>query len=531
MTFIEDEAGWIHQLDLSWMDPLIKGDKSAEVGASASLETLNVWAEFHSLFQRQDNSRPVSLWRLAWISHKWHLVVSGLLFLLQAVSQILVPLVFKGFLEYCVWISDQRDGGTPASTLSHSRGIETSLQLLALLVVGQAARTFAVQILTRRLSQFRTALAGAIFRRTLTLPLTDRSTSSPMLQGRIVSMYTSDLEKLLEYVSGVHLVWVAPLLIYAAFHVMYSQVGEATLAGVAAMIVLTPLSIYPSMRMAQEQRKTVEYEDQRASLLASYLEGIRSLKVYGWESTFRTFVEQIRGQQVDAVRSNSRWRSLSFIIFTFVPYFAGLFVFLVAAFQQVDLSIPVAFCVIALLQAVRFPLTFLPLAVSYWVQLALSFKRIQSFLFEGAFVEPRNETSPSAQGYVVELENCNFFWSSDTSSQPALSSLNLKVSKGDVVQIAGPTASGKSTLLLGLLSELNTNPWSSLEYKKHVCGRICFVPQEPVIYKGVSIRDNIIDGEALNQVCLVITTSIEPCALNHQLGPVSASCHCLSSRP
>lgn len=63
--------------------------------------------------------------------------------------------------------------------------------------------------------------------------------------------------------------------------------------------------------------------------------------------------------------------------------------------------------------------------------------------------------------------------------------MNLSVKKGELVSIVGPVASGKSTLLLGLLGEANR-----IRGTCKVGGKIAYVPQSAFIVNA-TMKDNV----------------------------------------
>ena len=74
------------------------------------------------------------------------------------------------------------------------------------------------------------------------------------------------------------------------------------------------------------------------------------------------------------------------------------------------------------------------------------------------------------------------------SERPALHSVSLTYSDGQLVGISGPVRSGKTSLLMSILKEL---PLSS--GKISCIGKIAFVSQMPWVYAG-TVRENIIFG-------------------------------------
>ncbi len=73
--------------------------------------------------------------------------------------------------------------------------------------------------------------------------------------------------------------------------------------------------------------------------------------------------------------------------------------------------------------------------------------------FNKNFVPGASSESRSGPIADLDLHDVSFSWTAD--GQPAVKKINLSVKKGQFAMIVGPVASGKSTLLKGLLGELS----------------------------------------------------------------------------
>lgn len=113
--------------------------------------------------------------------------------------------------------------------------------------------------------------------------------------------------------------------------------------------------------------------------------------------------------------------------------------------------------------------------------------------------EKDHATATITSGDSVEFKNVCFSYSDD---KPLIESLNLKVNKGELIAIVGPTGAGKTTIVNLLMRFYETNSGTievsgknikdlSRENLRSVLGMVL---QDTWLFKG-SIRDNIMYGK------------------------------------
>jgi ABC-type multidrug transport system fused ATPase/permease subunit len=107
-----------------------------------------------------------------------------------------------------------------------------------------------------------------------------------------------------------------------------------------------------------------------------------------------------------------------------------------------------------------------------------------------------------------KVDNASFSHNSDRFQAPILKDLNLKIGRSDFVGIVGGVGAGKSSLLLGMLGELEKTDGIISMNDNH--DGIAIVTQDPWIFNG-TIRENILFGSFYNPEWY--RQVIESCAL------------------
>lgn len=97
-----------------------------------------------------------------------------------------------------------------------------------------------------------------------------------------------------------------------------------------------------------------------------------------------------------------------------------------------------------------------------------------------------NQSNKIEDDYAIIVKDFNFSWS--LNSKFSLKEINFKVKMNGFQAIVGPVGSGKTTLILGILGELEKYSGSI-----NVKGKVYHISQQPWIFTA-SIRQNILFG-------------------------------------
>jgi ATP-binding cassette subfamily C (CFTR/MRP) protein 4 len=131
--------------------------------------------------------------------------------------------------------------------------------------------------------QVRGAIAGLIYRKALSLPLSSLATTTT---GQIVNLISNDAEKFDELAKFLQYLWVAPLQSIIAFILIYREVGVACVVGFAVMLLTIPLQTLMSRWFTSIRKNTIIYTDQRVKTVNEILLGAMVMKLYAWVCSF-----------------------------------------------------------------------------------------------------------------------------------------------------------------------------------------------------------------------------------------------------
>uniref|UniRef100_A0A669CGU8 Canalicular multispecific organic anion transporter 2 n=1 Tax=Oreochromis niloticus TaxID=8128 RepID=A0A669CGU8_ORENI len=348
----------------------------------------------------------------------------------------------------------------------------------------------------------RSAVIGAIYRKALVITNAAKRSSTV---GEIVNLMSVDAQRFMDLTTFLNMLWSAPLQIMLALYFLWQILGPSVFAGVAVMILLIPFNAFIAMKTrAYQVFHSMQHKDARIKLMNEILNGIKVLKLYAWENSFKQKVLAIRQKELIVLRKTAYLGALSTMAWTSAPFLVALTTF--AVYVTVDkkniLDAETAFVSISLFNILRFPLNMLPQVISSLVQASVSLKRVQNFL-------SHDELDPDSvnRNNTITVVNGKFTWGKDDA--PVLHNINVMVPQGSLLAVVGHVGCGKSSLISALLGDME-----KVEGEVSVRGSVAYVPQQAWI-QNATLRDNILFGNPYNEQ--KYNSVLEACALTPDL--------------
>ncbi|OCB86631.1 P-loop containing nucleoside triphosphate hydrolase protein [Sanghuangporus baumii] len=341
------------------------------------------------------------------------------------------------------------------------------------------------------------------------------------LIGKINNLITSDLTS----VSNLHEVAQLPgtvlqLIIAIAF--LYNLVGWSAFVGLAVMIICLPVPVILGKSMAGVQKAKMEATDQRVQSVTEALGILRMIKLFGWEPYMLRQLAQNRDKELAKL---GRFRLLNTVmnaVNEMLPLLSKLVVIaLYTIISKGQLSASVIFSALLVFSMLEQQLWTLMHILPNLLQSKVSCDRYTRFLNKTELISEGNGQSPTARETmasepdhpeeVIGFKQCSFSWDSPNAANPSPTKhhtrkhFNLRFDgevlfkPGNINIIVGPTASGKTSVLMALLGEMY--------YKSHSIGSwynlprgggIAYAPQESWVLNE-TIRDNILFGEPYDE--------------------------------
>ncbi|KZP20527.1 multidrug resistance-associated ABC transporter [Athelia psychrophila] len=369
--------------------------------------------------------------------------------------------------------------------------------------------------------------------------------------GKIVSLMSVDANRTAMATTDIHHVYAGPLDIILGTVFLYRLLGWSAFAGYAMIFATLPINSLITKKAIKIQKGTSVARDKRMQVVNELISAIKFIKFFAWEGKWIARVMEARRNEIEWLVKSRINTVFFYMAFALAPVFVAVVSFWAFILSGNEMNVSIAFTSIALFGMVRGPLTNLPSIIVQLLETKVAIDRIGKFLEEDEVSEQVSSLKNGSTGVptldeVIDprlgIEHASFKWNeveekkSDQISGPQtdpelqieqqhrfeLRDVDIIFPEGELSVITGPTASGKSAMLMALLGEMTLLPGGRIIMTKNTnkvdehgnMHSISYAAQSPWL-RHQSIKDNILfgypyDEERYNAV-------IKSCALQPDL--------------
>ncbi|KAL5195277.1 ABC transporter C family member 10 [Glycine soja] len=482
------KTGFFGRMTFWWLNPLMKmgKEKTLQDEDIPRLREEDRAESCYLLFldqlnrqKQKDQSSQPSVLRTIILCHWKEILISGFFALLKVVALSSGPLLLNSFILVAEGNeSFKYEGFVLAISLFFTKNIES---------LSQRQWYFRCRLIGVKV---RSLLTAAIYRKQLRLSNSARLMHSG---GEIMNYVTVDAYRIGEFPYWFHQTWTTSLQLCISLVILFRAVGWATIASLV-VIVITVLCNTPLAKLQHKfQSKLMVTQDERLKACSEALVNMKVLKLYAWETNFRSSIERLRNEELKWLSAVQLRKAYNTFLFWSSPVLVSAASFGACYFLNVPLHANNVFTFVATLRLVQDPIRTIPDVIGVVIQAKVAFARIVKFL-EAPELQSANVTqrciNENKRGSIL-IKSADFSWEANV-SKPTLRNINLKVRPRQKVAVCGEVGSGKSTLLAAILREV-PNTQGTIE----VHGKFSYVSQTAWIQTG-TIRENILFGAAMD---------------------------------
>ncbi|KAG9246127.1 ABC transporter-like protein [Calycina marina] len=283
--------------------------------------------------------------------------------------------------------------------------------------------------------------------------------------GTIINLMSVDSFKVSEITAYLHfLLAAAPTQLIVAVYLLYRILGLSSIPGLVVMAILLPVNIVFARGFGKYQKQTMAATDKRIHTTNEVLQNIRIIKFFAWEHRFSKLVDEKRAEELKALRKKYILWACAVAVWNTVPVLITFFSFLMyTVIEKKPLYPSTAFTAISLFSILRVPLDQLGDMIAHVQESKVSVDRIEEFLNEEEtekYEQLKHDNVDNEGNKVIGFKDATFSWGGkektgeEASEAFRLMNLNINFVIGKLNIIAGPTGSGKTSLLMALLGEM-----------------------------------------------------------------------------
>jgi ABC-type multidrug transport system fused ATPase/permease subunit len=301
-----------------------------------------------------------------------------------------------------------------------------------------------------------------------TAPVADptaKSSDEQVNVGTIINLMSVDSFKVSEITAYLHFLFAAaPTQLLVAVYLLYKILGYSSIPGLVVMFILLPVNIAFARGFGRFQKKIMAATDKRIHTTNEVLQNIRIIKFFAWERRFSSLVNEKRAVELKALRAKYILWAFAVAVWNTVPVVITFFSFLVYTMVEKKRLYPsIAFTAISLFSILRVPLDQLGDMIAHVQESKVSIDRVEEFLNEEEtekYEQLRHENLDENGEQMIGFKNATFSWGGkepegeEISTAFRLMDVDIKFEIGKLNIIAGPTGSGKTSLLMALLGEM-----------------------------------------------------------------------------
>jgi ABC-type multidrug transport system fused ATPase/permease subunit len=288
----------------------------------------------------------------------------------------------------------------------------------------------------------------------------------PASNGTIINLMSIDSFKVADISAYLHFLWACvPVQLAMAIGMLYSILGFSSFVGIGLMILILPLNFLLAKSFQAAQKRIMAATDVRIHATNEVLQNVRIIKYFAWEERFYNNVNDKRRIELRALRRKYILWSAAATIWSGVPILITFASFLIYTLVEKKPLVPsIAFPALSMFSLLRIPLDQLADMVAHIQESKVSVDRVEDFMNEeetDKYIQLRDSRMDEAEPRIA-IQDATLTWgakptlnkSDPTAESFRLIDINVEFAIGALNIIAGPTGSGKTSLLMALLGEM-----------------------------------------------------------------------------
>eukprot|EP01041_Mallomonas_annulata_P002395 gene2395-4646_t len=228
---------------------------------------------------------------------------------------------------------------------------------------------------------WKNATTALVYDNLFKLQTNNRGTSN-IGTGNLVNLISNDVASLEPLAVFVNYAWTFIFEVSAVVFILSLQLNVyAAMAALGSSLIFIPIQVIVSRQYSNIKSETSKLTDKRVRHISEVIDGITTVKSYGWEIPFYKSISNIRNQERSKINDANICRSINYSVYFAVFSFSSFMTFFIFWYTDGTLTTSNVFTALSLLQALRQTIG------AYWVismdSIAVAYAsciRIENFL-------------------------------------------------------------------------------------------------------------------------------------------------------
>ncbi|KAK0563425.1 hypothetical protein OC861_004794 [Tilletia horrida] len=405
------------------------------------------------------------------------------------------------------WAPSAESGGAP---LPEAWGWSLAGAFALVFTVNAVGQGMYYWITTQNGVTLRGIIVGQLYTKSLRLHLAEAGTVG---SSGAVTLMSADVERIVSAIDAVHSFWSGVITIAIGLYILYSQIGLVFLLPLFVTMLVLFFSPLFGKSLGALQKLWSEAIDRRLAVTSSMINGMKAVKMSGFEDFFERKLVELRGCEMDRCRKYSMTMFKLVVTTNLGHGLLGPLTFATLAivvYLRPEYPFPfnsnTVFTALSALNVVQIPVMMIGQRFGAMIAAYASFRRIEDFLLSPEREIPSLPLADSAgkilnkeKGGTDELpesigakcEAATLAWNLD--GNPVLHNVSVDFGSERLTMVIGPLSSGKSTLLAAVLGEPYVTSGSiQTSANQSPAATIAFSSQDCWMQETLSIRANIV---------------------------------------
>ena len=161
--------------------------------------------------------------------------------------------------------------------------------------------------------------------------------------------------------------------------ILYIRIGWPSLIGILIVVISVPVCIKISNKNFEILKNVNGLKDKRVAITNDVMEGIKYIKINGWELAFKNLIRTARNNEVNLFKSLAFFRSLERGIGKSIGVVSALVIFIIATYTT-GLTTPKIFSVMEMAGVLKMTVLMVVLGVALYYETKVIFTRFSVIL-------------------------------------------------------------------------------------------------------------------------------------------------------